>query len=49
VPFTPEPFSRIHDDRTTPAVAALWLDVDLGVTVDLEASYEEACHVLHIA
>jgi Protein of unknown function (DUF4058) len=27
----------------------LWLDVDLGVTVDLEASYEETCRVLHIA
>ena len=26
----------------------LWLDVDLGVTVDLEASYEETCRVLHI-
>ena len=27
----------------------LWLDVDLGVTVDLEASYEETCRILHIA
>jgi hypothetical protein len=27
----------------------LWLDVDLGVTLDLEASYEETCRVLHIA
>ena len=27
----------------------LWLDVDLGVTVDLEASYEETCRYLHIA
>ncbi len=27
----------------------LWLDVDLGVTVDLEASYEATCRYLHIA
>ena len=27
----------------------IWLDVDLGVTVDLEASYEETCRFLHIA
>ncbi len=27
----------------------LWLDVDLGVTVDLEASYEDTCRFLHIA
>ena len=27
----------------------LWLDVDLGVTVDLEASYEATCRFLHIS
>ena len=27
----------------------LWLDIDLGVTVDLEASYEATCRFLHIA
>lgn len=27
----------------------IWLDVDLGVTLDLETSYEETCRVLHIS
>jgi hypothetical protein len=27
----------------------IWLDVDLGVTLDLEASYEDTCRVLRIA
>ena len=27
----------------------IWLDVDLGVSLDLESSYEETCHVLRIA
>jgi hypothetical protein len=27
----------------------IWLDVDLGVTLDLESCYEEACRVLHIS
>jgi hypothetical protein len=27
----------------------IWLDVDLGVFLDLETSYEAACHVLRIA
>jgi hypothetical protein len=27
----------------------IWLDVDLGVSLDLEASYEETCRVLHIS
>ncbi len=27
----------------------LWLDSDLGVFLDLEKSYEDTCHVLHIA
>jgi hypothetical protein len=27
----------------------IWLDIDLGVFVDLEKSYEETCRVLHIA
>jgi hypothetical protein len=27
----------------------IWLDVDLGVFLDLEKSYEETCRVLHIA
>jgi hypothetical protein len=27
----------------------IWLDVDLGVFLDLESSYEETCHVLRIA
>jgi hypothetical protein len=27
----------------------IWLDVDLGIFLDLEASYEAACHVLRIA
>jgi hypothetical protein len=27
----------------------LWLDTDLGVTLDLEATYEDTCRVLHIA
>jgi hypothetical protein len=27
----------------------LWLDIDLGVFLDLEKSYEDTCHVLHIA
>jgi hypothetical protein len=27
----------------------IWLDVDLGVTLDLEASYEDACRVLRMA
>ena len=26
----------------------IWLDVDLGVLLDLEKSYEETCRVLHI-
>ena len=26
----------------------IWLDVDLGVSLDLEATYEDACRVLHI-
>lgn len=27
----------------------IWLDADLGVTLDLETSYEECCRVLHIS
>ena len=27
----------------------IWLDVDLGVSLDLEASYEETCRFLHIS
>ena len=27
----------------------IWLDIDLGVTLDLEASYEDTCRVLRIA
>jgi hypothetical protein len=27
----------------------LWLDVDLGLTLDLESTYEETCRVLHIS
>ena len=27
----------------------IWLDVDLGVSLDLETSYEASCRVLHIA
>ena len=27
----------------------IWLDVDLGVFLDLETSYEDTCHVLRIA
>jgi hypothetical protein len=27
----------------------IWLDIDLGVFLDLEKSYEETCRVLHIA
>jgi hypothetical protein len=27
----------------------IWLDVDIGVTLDLEASYEDTCRVLRIA
>ena len=27
----------------------IWLDADLGVFLDLETSYESACHVLRIA
>ena len=27
----------------------VWLDTDLGVTLDLEASYEDTCRVLRIA
>jgi hypothetical protein len=26
----------------------IWLDIDLGVSLDLEATYEDACRVLHI-
>jgi hypothetical protein len=26
----------------------IWLDTDLGVSLDLEATYEDACRVLHI-
>jgi hypothetical protein len=26
----------------------IWLDVDLGLSLDLEATYEDACRVLHI-
>jgi hypothetical protein len=29
-------------------VLPIWLDVDLGVSLDLEASYEEICRVLRI-
>jgi hypothetical protein len=27
----------------------IWLDIDLGVSLDLEAGYEETCRVLHIS
>lgn len=27
----------------------IWLDIDLGVTLDLETSYEETCRFLHIS
>ncbi len=27
----------------------VWLDVDLAVSLDLEASYEDTCRFLHIA
>ena len=27
----------------------IWLDVDLRVMLELEASYEETCRLLHIA
>lgn len=27
----------------------IWLDVDLSVMLELEASYEETCRLLHIA
>jgi hypothetical protein len=27
----------------------IWLDIDLRVMLELEASYEEACRLLHIA
>ncbi len=27
----------------------IWLDVDLGVFLDLETSYQETCHVLRIS
>ena len=27
----------------------IWLDIDLGVTLDLEASYEDTCRVLRIS
>ncbi len=26
----------------------IWLDIDLGLSLDLEATYEDACRVLHI-
>jgi hypothetical protein len=35
-------------DRALPALA-VWLDADQGVTLDLEATYEETCRVLHIS
>ncbi len=41
--FYPMPFGQPL--RALP----IWLDEDLGVFLDLEASYEETCHVLHIA
>jgi hypothetical protein len=27
----------------------IWLDVDLGVSLDLEASYEETCRLLRVS
>jgi hypothetical protein len=31
------------------ATLPIWLDIDLGVNLDLEISYEETCRVLHIS
>jgi len=40
--FTAEP--RVHLGATLP----LWLSEELAVSLELEASYEETCHVLRI-
>jgi hypothetical protein len=35
--------------RQSSPTLSIWLDVNLGVFLDLESSYEETCHVLRIA
>jgi hypothetical protein len=41
-------FCPMHLGHPLPALP-IWLDIDLGVTLDLETSYEETCRVLHIS